>query len=105
MFAGLASREAGDPWGPTGMSSARWLAVPVQRVRIADLVATQPGIYLQPLIEPAEPMGGDPFVHVVSWRGRLYLEDGHTRTIRAALGGRSEIDARVLVLPDCRDRV
>jgi hypothetical protein len=107
VFAGVVSRENGDPWGTTGMTSERWLSVPVQRVRIADLIATQPGILLQSLIEPGEPFGGDPFAHVVAWRGRLYLEDGHTRAARAALGGCAEIDARVLVLPDScqRDRV
>jgi hypothetical protein len=107
VFAGVISRENGEPWGPTGMTSRRWLSVPVQRVRIADLIATQPAVNFQPLIEAPAPIGGDPFAHVIAWRGRLYLEDGHTRTLRAALGGHAEIDARVLVVSDTceRDRV
>lgn len=99
MFAAVISRDHGEPWGPTGMTSALWLTIPARPVLIAELVATQPGLYLHPLIEPATPVGGDPYPHVIDWRGRLYLEDGHHRTVKARLDGATTIDARVLRVP------
>lgn len=102
MFASIISRDGGCPWGETGMTSAKWLDVPTELVTIRDLVATQPGILLHALSEDYEapPIGGDPLPHVVAWRGRSYLEDGHHRVVRAALRGASEVEARVLEIPD-----
>jgi hypothetical protein len=37
---------------------------------------------------------------VIDWQGRLYLEDGHHRTTRAALNGEHTIEARVLTISD-----
>lgn len=98
MFADVISRDDGTPWPPQGMTSARWLDVPVRRVRIADLIATQPGVYLAPLApyRYGQPVGGDWFAHVIEWRGRQYLEDGHHRALRAALRGHRWLQARVL---------
>lgn len=94
MFAGV---DTARDWPPGGMTTRRWmLEVPVQRVPLHDLVATQPGIFLAPLIDARPPVSGDPFVHVRVWRGIPYLEDGHTRAVRAALNGATHIDARVL---------
>jgi hypothetical protein len=81
------------------MTTARWLTVPTQRVCIADLIATQPGIYFHGLTSPS-PVGGDRYPHVIDWQGRLYLEDGHHRTTRAALNGEHTIEARVLTISD-----
>jgi hypothetical protein len=97
MFAGIVSRDNGEPWGDTGMTTAKWLDIPTQRVRIADLIATQPGVLLHALTSTHEPpIGGDPAPHVIAWHGHMYLEDGHHRTVRAALAGCSHINARVL---------
>jgi Arc/MetJ family transcription regulator len=99
MFAGVISRDLGEPWPATGMSSARWLTVPAQWVEIDRLVATQPGIYFDGL-DASEHVGGDEFPHVIEWRGTLYLEDGHHRAVKAALTGERLLLARVLVVPD-----
>jgi len=41
---------------------------------------------------------GDLFAHVVQWHGKLYLEEGLHRALRAALQQRRALHARVLVL-------
>lgn len=98
MFKAVISRDHGEPWGSTGMSSAKWKHIGARPVLIADLIATQPGVHFAPLIEHRTPVGGDELPHVIAWRGGLYLEDGHHRAIRAALAGRKTIMARVLHL-------
>ena len=96
MFASIISRDDGEPWGPTGMSSTKWLRQPVQTFRICDLIATQPGVLLHALIEATYPVGGDSYPHVIQWQGNTYLEDGHHRVVRAAISGERTITARVL---------
>lgn len=83
-------------WEPTGLSTAAWLLVPVREIFIGDLFATQDGVYLTPLLtrEPGSACG-DPFPHVILFRGDLYLEDGHHRVLRAALNGQTTVQARV----------
>lgn len=66
-------------------------------VRISDLWATQDGIYLEPLIRPAVPVGGDEYPHVVLWQERAMLEDGHHRVLRAALRGEYLVECRILL--------
>jgi hypothetical protein len=85
------------------MTSARWLLVPVVEVVIGDLWATQPGVLFQSLIEPSVSVGGDPLPHVIAWDGRLFLEDGHHRVVRAVINGATTMPARVLTLI-ARDR-
>ena len=75
MFAGVISRDHGCPWGTSGQTT---------------------GVLFHALIDDCEPVGGDPVPHVIDFDGRLYLEDGHHRVVRAALAGRSTIEARVL---------
>lgn len=82
------------------MSSALWLSVPVTSIRICELTATQPGIYFSPLIRPTDPVGADPYPHVICWRGAHYLEDGHHRTVRAVLNGQEFIEVRQLFVLD-----
>lgn len=93
MFAGI---DCARDWPPAGMTSARWLAVPVRRIPLEQLTVTQEGIYLRPLIAPTTPVGGDPLPHAVLWNGRLLLEDGHHRAVRAAIRGDRALDVRVL---------
>lgn len=85
-------------WMSQGMTTQRWIdEIPVQVVPIAELVATQPGVLLQALIDPApESHSGDPLPHVLQFDGRLYLEDGHHRAVRARLRGQRYLYARVL---------
>lgn len=99
IFANVISRDLGEPWPATGMSSARWLTVPTKLVRIADLTATQPGIYFHGL-DVQEHVGGDKLPHVIDWHGNLYLEDGHHRAVYACLSGMTHIEARVLTIQD-----
>lgn len=93
MFAGVIDCR---PWGASGLTSALWLDVPSRLVHIADLTLTQPGVLFAPLIEPGTPVGGDHLPHVIDYGGRLYLEDGHHRVMRAALLGELHVEARVL---------
>lgn len=96
MFAAV---DPSRPWEPTGMTTGRWMRLPARPVPLHDLVATQDGIYLAPLLrqEPSS-HSGDPLPHVVAYGGRLYLSDGHHRAMRAALNGQQRIDARILVM-------
>jgi len=94
MFKAIISRVGGCPWGATGMTSATWLGVPVETFAIADLTATQDGVYFHALAAGPAPVGGDPYPHVIEWAGGLYLEDGHHRVVRALLAGQATIEAR-----------
>jgi hypothetical protein len=103
-FASIISRDHGEPWPATGMSTQRWMdEVPVRQVRIRDLIATQSAVALAALVEDYrrgdQPHERDPHPHVIAWCGSLYLEDGHHRAIRALLRGEPTIDARVLEIP------
>lgn len=100
MFKATVSRANGTPWPPTGMTSKKWLDVPIREVRIADLIATQDGVYFAPLMtdDVTRPVGGDPHPHVIHWHGQLYLEDGHHRATRAIIRAQPTIHARVLDL-------
>lgn len=96
MFKGIISRDNGEPWGSTGMTTAKWAHIPTRDVTITDLIATQPGILLRALTEENTPIGGDLIPHVINWQGNLYLEDGHHRAMRALLAGQRTLTARVL---------
>lgn len=78
-----------------------WLEVPVRNVVIADLIATQPGIYLHALSESYHMLERfDPYPHVVLWKGEMYLEDGHHRVLKARLDGETTIDLRIFEIVD-----
>lgn len=96
MFAGIA---ADRPWPATGLTTAGWLRIRPQEIEIGLLWASQPGILLEPLLtrRPSS-VSGDPFPHVVAWAGRLFLEDGHTRVVRAAINGQTFVAARIFLL-------
>lgn len=99
MFADIISRDDGEPWGKTGMNTAKWLNIPTRQVVIRELIATQPGVLLHALTDQhTTTVGGDPTPHVIEWQGRLYLEDGHHRVVRAAIRGEHTIQARVLTV-------
>lgn len=99
MFKAVVSRAYGTPWPAPGMTSEKWLHVPIRDVRIAELIAMQDGVYFHALMtDDLTPVGGDPYPHVVSWRGDLYLEDGHHRVTKAILHQEPTVLARVLEL-------
>lgn len=99
MLAGVISRDEGCPWGTSGQTSATWKKIPTRTVVIKHLWATQPGILFDAIIRPeAEAVGGDSFPHVIEWDGKMYLEDGHHRVVRAALAGRTTIEVRYLIV-------
>ena len=91
--------ELNPPYPKTGMTSEKWLQVPPQWFLIRNLVLTQEGIYFKGLVgEPSEPVGGDLLPHVVRYEGVNYLEDGHTRLMRALASGQQMLKARCLKL-------
>ncbi|WP_369052630.1 MULTISPECIES: type II toxin-antitoxin system VapB family antitoxin [Kineococcus] len=91
----------GRPYPDHGFSTpAQWADVAPRQVRLCELTTTKRTLDLEALLAEDSTFYGDLFAHVVSWRGRLYLEDGLHRAVRAALHQRQVLHARVLVLPD-----
>jgi Arc/MetJ family transcription regulator len=82
------------------MTSRQWSEVPPRQVRLDDLVTTKRTLDLAHLVSEESTFYGDLFAHVVEWRGTLYLEDGLHRAVRAALGQRPVLHARVLLLEE-----
>lgn len=68
------------------------------KLPIAELVATQPGVFLHALRDKTAPVGGDKYPHVILWEGTYYLEDGHHRVVRRLLKGKKNVKARLLEL-------
>ncbi len=96
-------KAVGDhrPYPEHGYTTARdWSQLPPTQVRLEDLVTTRTTLDLTQLLSEDSTFYGDLFAHVVQWRGTLYLEDGLHRAVRAALGQRPMLHARVLVIPD-----
>jgi Arc/MetJ family transcription regulator len=80
-------------------TARQWSQIPPNQVRLEDLVTTRRTLDLAQLLSEDSTFYGDLFAHVVSWQGTLYLEDGLHRAVRAALGQRSTLHARVLTIP------
>lgn len=98
MFAGI---DTSRPWPKTEMTTEKWKQIPPIFVPLNRLIATQEGVKFEALIGQAKPsFSGDNTPHVVSWRGNLYLEDGHHRAVRAAVAGQTQVFARVLAIID-----
>jgi Arc/MetJ family transcription regulator len=94
-------RAVGDgrPYPEHGLETARdWADVPPRMVRLDELVTTKRNLDLATLLSEDSTFYGDLFAHVVQWDGKLYLEDGLHRALRAALQQRPALHARVLVL-------
>lgn len=96
MFKAIISRDNGEPWGNTNMTTTKWLQQPTQTFHITDLIATQPSVLLHALTDTHQTHGQDKYPHVIQWQGNTYLEDGHHRVVRAALNGERTVEARVL---------
>ena len=96
-------KAVGDsrPYPDHGYVSARdWARIPPRMIRLDLLTTTRSSLDLHNLLAEDSTFYGDLFPHVVSWRGRLFLEDGLHRAVRAALQQRPTIHARVLELDD-----
>jgi Arc/MetJ family transcription regulator len=91
----------GRPYPDHGYSTTRqWAEIAPRQVRLDELVTTKRTLDLAALLSEDSTFYGDLFAHVVEWRDTLYLEDGLHRAVRAALGQRAVLHARVLVLDD-----
>ena len=89
----------GRPYPDHGYTTPKqWAEVPPRQVRLVDLVTTRRTLDLAALLSEDSTFYGDLFAHVVQWQDTLYLEDGLHRAVRAALGQRAVLHARVLVL-------
>jgi Arc/MetJ family transcription regulator len=100
---GVIFKAVGDsrPYPDHGYASARdWAQIPPRMIRLDLLTTTRSSLDLHNLLAEDSTFYGDLFPHVVSWRGKLFLEDGLHRAVRAALQQRPTIHARVLELKD-----
>lgn len=93
-------KSIGDsrPYPDHGLTSRAWSDVPPRLVRLESLTTTKSTLNLHDLLAEDSTFYGDLFPHVISWQGRLYLEDGLHRALRAALQHRPALHARVLEL-------
>lgn len=90
--------EVDRPYPPTGLTTELWRHVSTIPVYLADLHLTQRSVWIAPLFGVKDAAGStDVYPHVVSWRGELYLEDGHTRVLYQALAGTRVMRMRVFV--------
>lgn len=64
-----------------------WLSIEPELINYDDLITTQAGVWIAPLLSGELREGSDFFPRVVAWRNEFYLEDGHTRIVRAILSG------------------
>jgi Arc/MetJ family transcription regulator len=87
------------PYPSHGLSLKQWAEIPPRAVRLDQLTTTKRELALDKLLAEDSTFYGDLFPHVVEWNGSLFLEDGLHRALRAALQQRTQIHARVLVLP------
>jgi Arc/MetJ family transcription regulator len=90
--------QDGKPYPDHGLSPREWAAIPPRPVRLDQLITTKKELGLDRLLADDSTFYGDLFPHVVEWQGRLYLEDGVHRALRAALQQRTSIHARVYVM-------
>jgi hypothetical protein len=82
-----------------GMSTAKWMELPVQSVVVCALTPTQDvetDLWLDR--RPTKVACADPYIHVVQLGGCLYIDDGHHRVARARRDHEWQIFARVLVV-------
>jgi Arc/MetJ family transcription regulator len=95
-------KAVGDerPYPDHGLTTPKdWAEVPPRQVRLDELVTTKSTLDLRSLLSEDSTFYGDLFAHVVRWKGTMYLEDGLHRALRAALGQRNVLHARVLEVP------
>ena len=93
----------GKPYPEHGLSMKQWSQIPPRPVRLDQLITTKRELALDRLLAEDSTFYGDLFPHVVEWEGKLYLEDGVHRALRAALQQRTSIHARVYVMAPTRE--
>lgn len=79
-----------------GMTTERWMQLPVHELPIASLTPTQSTTNLLPAHAPNEITCADPHIHVLRLGGVLYVQDGHHRLAMARRAHHWTIQARVL---------
>jgi Arc/MetJ family transcription regulator len=101
MLTRVIFREIGDskPYPDHGYTPRQWGELAPTQVRLDQLVTTKRELDLALLLSEDSTYFGDLFAHVVEWQGKLYLEDGLHRALRAALQQRTVLHARILALP------
>lgn len=86
----------GRPYPDHGLTRTRdWVNVAPRQVRLKDLITTKRTLDLDTLLTEDSTFYGDLFAHVIEYQGKLYLEDGLHRAVRAALQQRTILHARV----------
>ena len=92
--------QDGKPYPDHGRTMKEWADIPPRPVRLDQLITTKRELGLDRLLAEDSTYYGDLFPHVVQWEGKLYLEDGVHRALRAALQQRNSLHVRVLSLDE-----
>jgi len=92
----------GRPYPEHGLSMRDWARIPPRQIRMDELITTKRELRLDALLDEDSTFYGDLFGHAVFWEGKLYLEDGLHRALRAALQQRTVIHVRILNLDALR---
>ena len=83
---------------PMNMTTQLWLSVPTQIVCISDLIFSQTHVSIEGLLN-AQNKGnsfcGDAYPHVISYQGKLFLNDGHCRITMKLLSGETHAEVRI----------
>lgn len=79
-----------------GMTTAKWMQLPVHELAVSSLTPTQSILNLLPAHEPNATTCADPCIHVLRLGAALYVQDGHHRLARAQRAHQWTIQARVL---------
>ncbi len=90
--------QDGRPYPEHGLSMKDWSKIPPRQVRLDELVTIKKVLELDTLLAEESTFYGDLFPHAVRWDGKVYLEDGLHRAVRAALRNRMVLHARVFEL-------
>lgn len=87
------------PFEPTGMTTQKWMQLPVDNVRLDELVLCQDQVSIDGIRNSlqGESYSGDPVPHVVVYRGKKYLSDGHHRYVISLVKGEEQMEARIFV--------
>lgn len=82
------------------ITNEQWSQIIPCQVELADIITTKSKLDLNALLSEDSTFFGDMFVHIVKWKGEIYLESGLHRALRSALQQQHHIHARVLTLLD-----
>lgn len=82
------------PYEPLNTSTADWFKICPLEIPIDILSPSQDTLYEGPLPE-GHSFCGDPYPHVVFYKGKHWISDGHNRINRAKLKGDSTIFVRL----------